>query len=108
MASKINLQSIEQLDKMHLEFFNNFKLFKESLENREDNDFKYMRCRLDFNLYYWVRFMQDMGGMDDDDDGDYGDEDYDQQEDMDGFEGGNYPVDGSDEEDIGQGDDDDD
>ena len=75
MTSKVNLQSIEQLDKMHLEFFNNFKLFKESLDNREDNNFKYIRCRLDFNLYYWVRYMQDMGGMDDDDVDDYGDDD---------------------------------
>ena len=51
-VSQINHQSIEQLDKMHLEFFNNFKLFKDSLENREETNFKYLRCRLDFNMYY--------------------------------------------------------
>ena len=37
---------------MHVEFFNNFKQFKDSLEAIEENNFKYLRCRLDFNMYY--------------------------------------------------------
>mmetsp|Transcript_31543 Transcript_31543/g.48227 ORF Transcript_31543/g.48227 Transcript_31543/m.48227 type:complete len:88 (+) Transcript_31543:182-445(+) len=87
MVTKVNHQSIEQLDKMHLEFYNNFKLFKDSLENREDNNFKYLRCRLDFNLFYWARFMQDMGGFDEDgqeidDDVDYGEDFDDDDEEM--------------------------
>jgi len=40
---------------MHVEFFNNFKLFKDSLENIEENNFKYLRCRLDFNMYYQIK-----------------------------------------------------
>jgi hypothetical protein len=60
---------------MHLEFYSNFKLFKEMLENKEETNFKYLRCRLDFNLYYHMRFIQDMGGFNDDDDGNnYGEE----------------------------------
>ena len=65
---------------MHLEFFNNFKLFKDSLEKRQETNFKYLRCRLDFNMYYQMRQLQDMGVMDDDLE-DYGDEDGSQQND---------------------------
>jgi hypothetical protein len=56
-----------------LEFYNNFKLFKESLEKKQETNFKYLRCRLDFNMYYQTRLLQDMGVMDDDL-VDYGDE----------------------------------
>ena len=62
---------------MHLEFFTNFKLFKDSLENKEETNFKYLRCRLDFNMYYQIREMQEMGAEDEDDladDSQYGDE----------------------------------
>ena len=55
---------------MHLEFYNNFKMFKEMLEGKEETNFKYLRCRLDFNMYYHMKFMGDMGGLDGDMDGD--------------------------------------
>lgn len=63
-----------------MEFFNNFKLFKDSLEKRQETNFKYLRCRLDFNMYYQMRQLQEMGMDDDledyDDEGDsqYGNE----------------------------------
>lgn len=98
--SKINHQSIEQLDKLHLEFYNNFKTFKEMLEQKEETNFKYLRCRLDFNQYYFLKFMQDMGGMDDED-LDYGD--YGNEDDLD--YGNEAPMD--EDEDIGVGGDDD-
>ena len=57
-----------------MEFFNNFKLFKDSLEKRQETNFKYLRMRLDFNMYYQTRQLQEMGVMDDDLD-EYGEED---------------------------------
>jgi hypothetical protein len=72
---------------MHVEFFNNFKQFKDSLEAIEENNFKYLRCRLDFNMYYQIKQIQDMGAESMDDEMEYGQED--------------------DEEDIGLQDDDD-
>ena len=59
---------------MHVEFFNNFKLFKDSLENIEENNFKYLRCRLDFNMYYQIKQIQEMGAESMDDEM-YGNED---------------------------------
>lgn len=97
-VSVINQQSIEQLDKMHLEFYTNFKTFKDSLEAKEETNFKYLRCRLDFNLYYQMKQMQEVG-MDDDDqdmDDEYGGQD------------GGYGSQGDEEEDIGVGGSDDD
>ena len=69
----LNMQSIDQLDKMHQEFYANFKIFKDSLEAKEETNFKYLRCRLDFNLYYQIKQMQEVG-MDEDQemDDDYG------------------------------------
>lgn len=77
MVSQINHQSIDQLDRMHQDFITNFKQFKEKLEEKEENNFKYLRCRLDFNMYYQMRQLQDLGegeGSDEQDD-DYGDDD---------------------------------
>jgi hypothetical protein len=68
LVSQINHQSIEQLDKTHVEFYTNFKQFKDNLEAREETNFKYLRCRLDFNLYYQLKQMQDVGAFDDDQD----------------------------------------
>ena len=45
-------------------------MFKEMLEGKEETNFKYLRCRLDFNMYYHMKFMGDMGGLDGDMDGD--------------------------------------
>ena len=49
------------------------------MEAKEETNFKYLRCRLDFNMYYQLKQMQEAGAdddqMDDDDMGsDYGDE----------------------------------
>jgi|TARA_B110001450_G_C17340278_1_gene367193 hypothetical protein len=109
LVSQINHQSITQLDNLHLEFFNNFKLFKDSLEKRQETNFKYLRCRLDFNMYYQMRQLQEMG-MDDDLE-DYDDEADSQYENV--PVGDNQMAYGSqedDEEDIGvdDGEDDDD
>lgn len=52
LLTVINHQSIEQLCKMQQDFYKNFQAFKENLENKEDQNFKYLRCRLDFNMYY--------------------------------------------------------
>lgn len=71
---------------MHEEFQNHFNQFKESLENREETNFKYLRCRLDFNMYYQMKALQDMGG-DGGDDADNGDmDDYGDDNDEIGFD----------------------
>ena len=71
LVSQINHQSIDQLIKMHDEFYKNFQLFKENLENREETNFKYLCCRLDFNMYYQMKnYQQQFGDQDDDDDED--------------------------------------
>lgn len=101
VASQINHQSIEQLDKTHAEFYTNFKQFKDMLEVREETNFKYLRCRLDFNMYYQLKQMQEVGALDNDEDNmddqemnsQYGEEDQNQMEygsiDDDGMGGGN-------------------
>lgn len=51
------------------------------IEQREETNFKYLRCRLDFNMYYQMKQMQEVGALENDDDEDqemnsqYGDED---------------------------------
>ena len=55
LVSQINHQSIEQLNKTHQEFYANFKTFKDSLDSHDENNFKYLRCRLDFNMYYQLK-----------------------------------------------------
>ena len=89
---------------MHVEFFNNFKQFKDSLEAIEENNFKYLRCRLDFNMYYQIKQIQDMGAESMDDEMEYGQEDDDDQVQNSQMDSGSQ-VD--DEEDIGLQDDDD-
>ena len=64
---------------MHEEFYNNFKQFKDVLDMREETNFKYLRFRLDFNLYYQMKNLAEMGAdedqeMDADDLDNYGDE----------------------------------
>ena len=67
VASQINHQSIDQLEKTHADFYSNFKQFKDMLECREETNFKYLRCRLDFNMYYQIKQMQEVGQMDNED-----------------------------------------
>ena len=52
LVSQINHESIDQLNKLHQDFYHNFQAFKENLENREEMNWKYLRFRLDFNMYY--------------------------------------------------------
>ena len=97
---------------MHKEFENNFQLFKENLDSREDTNFNYLQCRLDFNMYYQMKIIQDMGEDDAGDDiDDYGDENDDigygqENQDDDDGEGNDYGNnDDDDDEDIGTGND---
>ena len=89
LKSQINHESIDQLNKLHTDFYHNFQAFKENLENREEMNWKYLRFRLDFNMYYQNRLAQEMGAGgdsdvdfdeegDDDDFEDQGDEDEDE------------------------------
>ena len=61
---------------MHIEFQNNLQLFKDSLAQREDSNFKYLTCRLDFNMYYQMKMLHDLGEdeLNGDDIDDYGDD----------------------------------
>lgn len=94
---------------MHEEFYKNFQLFKENLENREEQNFKYLCCRLDFNMYYQMKnYQQQFGDQDDDDDEDIDDDEEGQGENQSGYGSQGYD-DEDDNEDIGvPGDDDDD
>ena len=89
---------------MHVEFFNNFKQFKDSLEAIGEDNFKFLRCRLDFNMYYQIKQIQDMGAESMDDDMEYGGEDDDVVENSQMDSGSQV----DDEEDIGLQNDDDD
>ena len=56
---------------MHEEFYKHFRQFQENLENREESNFKYLRCRLDFNMYYQMKnYQQEFGNQEDDNDED--------------------------------------
>ena len=93
-VSQINHESIEQLNRLHEDFYRNFQQFKENLDNREEQNFIYLRCRLDFNMYYANRLAAEIGGGDesdgdtliedpgDDDDEDIVDDDEDEDEDL--------------------------
>lgn len=94
-VSMINHESVEQLNKLHDDFYRNFIAFKENLEGREEQNFTYLRFRLDFNMYYQNRHAQELGNdssdgedmMDDegniraDEEEDLADEDDDEDED---------------------------
>ena len=67
LVSQINHESIDQLNKLHQDFYHNFQAFKENLENREEMNWKYLRFRLDFNMYYQNRQAQEMGAGNDSD-----------------------------------------
>lgn len=51
-VSQINHESIEQLNKLHDDFYRNFQAFKDNLDSRDEQNFIYLRTRLDFNMYY--------------------------------------------------------
>ena len=66
-VSQINHESVEQLNRLHEDFYRNFQAFKENLDNREEQNFIYLRCRLDFNMYYANRLAAEAGGGDESD-----------------------------------------
>ena len=92
---------------MHKEFENNFLLFKENLDQKDDINFRYLQCRLDFNMYYQMKIIADMGddGMDGDDIDDYGDENDDIGYGQEGEASGSGEGGDDDDEDIGTGND---
>ena len=77
------------------------------MEAKEETNFKYLRCRLDFNMYYQLKQMQEAGNdeqMDDEELGsDYGDEagnmEYGSQEDDDEEDIGVHNQDSGDDDD---------
>mmetsp|Transcript_4022 Transcript_4022/g.6805 ORF Transcript_4022/g.6805 Transcript_4022/m.6805 type:complete len:81 (-) Transcript_4022:27-269(-) len=79
------------------------------LEKKEESNFKYLRFRLDFNMYYYMKHMQDMGGFEDDadmqgneygDDMDYGEQANDNMDDDDDDDGEGGIGDGADDDDV--------
>lgn len=60
LVTKISHESIKEMEKHHTAFCQVFAEFNTMLEQKEENNFKYLRCRLDFNMYYQMQQMMEM------------------------------------------------
>ena len=93
MLEQIHYQSIERIEDVHAQFFDQFIEFKDKLAQQNSTNLKYLLCRLDFNEFYWIREEQkrnfgrgededmDNYGSQDDDDEDEDDEDDEEDDD---------------------------